>query len=55
MSLEEAEELMVLNALQTAGWNQTHAAQLLSITRDTLRYQRKLNLRRAKAAACQTA
>jgi DNA-binding protein Fis len=48
MSLEEAEKLMVLNALQTAGWNQTRAAELLSITRDTLRYKmKKFDLRPA--------
>src|SRR5262249_25929985 len=41
MSLGEAERTMVLNALQRAGWNQTRAAALLSITRDTLRYRMK--------------
>jgi PAS domain S-box-containing protein len=41
MSLGEAERTMVLNALQRAGWNQTRAAALLSITRDTLRYKMK--------------
>jgi transcriptional regulator with PAS, ATPase and Fis domain len=46
LSLEEAEKTMVLNALQRAGWNQTRAAALLSITRDTLRYRmKKFNLR----------
>lgn len=50
ISLEEAERAMVLNALQTAGWNQTRAAELLSITRDTLRYRmKKFNLRAAEA------
>jgi len=50
MSLEEAEKSMVLNALQTTGWNQTRAAELLSITRDTLRYKmKKFNLRPAKS------
>jgi len=41
MPLEEAERLMVVQALERARWNQTHAAQLLSITRDTLRYRMK--------------
>jgi two-component system, NtrC family, response regulator AtoC len=41
LSLEESEKSMVLNALQTCGWNQTRAAELLSITRDTLRYKMK--------------
>jgi transcriptional regulator with PAS, ATPase and Fis domain len=41
MSLGEAERTMLLNALQRAGWNQTRAAALLSITRDTLRYKMK--------------
>ena len=41
ISLEDAEKAMVLNALQTSGWNQTRAAELLSITRDTLRYRMK--------------
>jgi transcriptional regulator with PAS, ATPase and Fis domain len=51
MSLEAAEKTMLLNALQKAGWNQTRAAQLLSITRDTLRYKmKKFNLRSAQTA-----
>jgi two-component system response regulator AtoC len=51
MSLEAAERTMLLNALQKAGWNQTRAAQLLSITRDTLRYKmKKFNLRSAQTA-----
>jgi PAS domain S-box-containing protein len=46
LSLENAEKAMLLNALQTSGWNQTRAAELLSITRDTLRYKmKKFNLR----------
>jgi len=45
MPLEEAERLMLVQALERARWNQTHAAQLLSITRDTLRYRmKKFNL-----------
>jgi PAS domain S-box-containing protein len=52
MSLEDAEKSMLLNALQRAGWNQTHAAQLLSITRDTLRYKmKKFKLRSSTEAA----
>ncbi len=51
MSLEAAEKTMLLNALQRAGWNQTRAARLLSITRDTLRYKmKKFNLRSAQTA-----
>ncbi|MDP8979125.1 MAG: sigma 54-interacting transcriptional regulator [Acidobacteriota bacterium] len=51
MSLEAAEKTMLLNALQKAGWNQTRASQLLSITRDTLRYKmKKFNLRPGSAA-----
>jgi PAS domain S-box-containing protein len=51
MSLEAAEKTMLLNALQTSGWNQTRAAELLSITRDTLRYRmKKFNLRSAETA-----
>jgi two-component system, NtrC family, response regulator AtoC len=50
MSLEEAEKTLLLNALQRAGWNQTRTAQLLSISRDTLRYRmKKYNLRSAQA------
>jgi len=54
MSLEAAEKTMLLNALQRAGWNQTRAAQLLSISRDTLRYKmKKFNLRPAETASQQ--
>jgi PAS domain S-box-containing protein len=41
MSLEKAERAMLLEALEQAGWNQTHAANILGITRDTLRYKVK--------------
>jgi len=41
MSLEEAEKTMLLSALEKTGWNQTQAAKLLDITRDTLRYKMK--------------
>lgn len=45
-SLAEAEKTMVMKALQKAGGNQTRAAILLGITRDTLRYKmKKFNLR----------
>jgi DNA-binding protein Fis len=55
MSLEDAEKAMVLNALQTSGWNQTSAAELLSITRDTLRYRmKKFDLRPEGAAENRT-
>jgi len=55
MSLEEAEKSMVLNALQTTGWNQTRAAELLAITRDTLRYKmKKFSLRPSKSTGNDT-
>jgi PAS domain S-box-containing protein len=45
-SLAEAEKNLVVKALQKASGNQTRAAVLLGITRDTLRYKmKKLNLR----------
>lgn len=45
-SLAEAEKNMVIKALQKAGGNQTRAAGLLGVTRDTLRYKmKKFNLR----------
>jgi transcriptional regulator with PAS, ATPase and Fis domain len=40
-SLAEAEKNLVMRALQKAGGNQTRAAVLLGITRDTLRYKMK--------------
>ncbi|HYL38714.1 MAG TPA: sigma 54-interacting transcriptional regulator [Bryobacteraceae bacterium] len=46
VSLEEAEKNLVKKALERAGGNQTRAAVLLGITRDTLRYKmKKFNLR----------
>lgn len=46
VSLEEAEKSMLLKAMEKAGGNQTRAAVLLGITRDTLRYKmKKFNLR----------
>jgi transcriptional regulator with PAS, ATPase and Fis domain len=45
-TLEEAERNMVVQALQKAGGNQTKAAALLGISRDTMRYKlKKFNLR----------
>jgi len=40
-SLEEVERTLVEMALQKAGGNQTHAARLLDISRDALRYKMK--------------
>ncbi len=45
-SLEEAEKSLLTRALEKSGGNQTRAAVLLGITRDTLRYKmKKFNLR----------
>jgi DNA-binding NtrC family response regulator len=45
-SLEEAEKGLLTRALEKSGGNQTRAAALLGITRDTLRYKmKKFNLR----------
>ena len=45
MSLADQERRLVMKALQNAGGNQTQAARLLRITRDTLRYKmKKFNL-----------
>lgn len=41
MSLAEQERRLVTQALESAGGNQTQAARLLRITRDTLRYKMK--------------
>ena len=41
MSLEENEKQLILRALEKTGGNQTQAAKLLKITRDTLRYKMK--------------
>ena len=40
-SLEEVEHALVELALRQAGGNQTHAARLLDISRDALRYKMK--------------
>ena len=46
MSLGDAEQTMLVRALEKTGWNQTRAARLLGITRDTLRYKmKKFNLK----------
>ena len=46
ISLEENERSLVVRALEKTGGNQTQAARLLSITRDTLRYKmKKFNLK----------
>jgi DNA-binding NtrC family response regulator len=41
MSLSDQERRLVVQALERAGGNQTQAARLLRITRDTLRYKMK--------------
>jgi len=41
LSLEENEKQLILRALEKTGGNQTQAAKLLKITRDTLRYKMK--------------
>ncbi|HZU27679.1 MAG TPA: sigma 54-interacting transcriptional regulator [Bryobacteraceae bacterium] len=40
-TLEQTERAMLVNALETANWNQTRAAVLLGISRDALRYKMK--------------
>ena len=46
MSLVEQERRLLVQALEKTGGNQTQAARLLHITRDTLRYKmKKFNLR----------
>jgi len=46
LSLEDNERMLVARALEKTGRNQTQAARLLRITRDTLRYKmKKFNLR----------
>ena len=48
-SLEEVERALLELALQKAGDNQTHAARLLDISRDALRYKmKKFGLMRAE-------
>ena len=46
LSLEENEKMLLVRALEKTGGNQTQAARLLRITRDTLRYKmKKFNLK----------
>ncbi len=46
MSLVENERQLVVQALEKTGGNQTQAARLLRVTRDTLRYKmKKYNLK----------
>ena len=46
LSLEDNERMLLVRALEKTGGNQTQAARLLRITRDTLRYKmKKFNLR----------
>jgi transcriptional regulator of acetoin/glycerol metabolism len=50
-SLEELERNILVAALEKNGWNQTHAARYLGITRNTLIYRmQKYNLREAGGA-----
>ncbi len=41
VSLEEAERILLVKALEKTGWNQSRAAVVLQISRDTLRYRMK--------------
>jgi transcriptional regulator with PAS, ATPase and Fis domain len=46
LSLEDNERMLLARALEKTNGNQTQAARLLRITRDTLRYKmKKFNLR----------
>ena len=46
ISLEDNERMLVMRALEKTNGNQTQAARLLKITRDTLRYKmKKFNLK----------
>jgi DNA-binding NtrC family response regulator len=54
-SLEEVEHAMVELAMRQANSNQTHAAKLLDISRDALRYKlKKFGLIRADEEVSQT-
>jgi DNA-binding NtrC family response regulator len=49
IDLEEVERSLVLQALERSGWNVSHAAKLLRVSRDTLRYRiEKFGFVRAK-------
>jgi len=51
-TLEETERRMLIEALDKTSWNQTRAALMLGISRDTLRYKiRKFNLPRPASIA----
>jgi len=51
-TLEETERRMLIEALDKTGWNQTRAAMILGISRDTLRYKvKKYNLPRPSGIA----
>ena len=39
IDLEELERSLVVQALERSGWNQTHAAALLGLNRDQIRYR----------------
>ena len=39
MSLDQLERDLLVKALSKTSWNVTHAARLLGISRDTLRYR----------------
>jgi two-component system, NtrC family, response regulator AtoC len=52
ISLEQVERDYLLKALDSSNWNITHAARLLGLSRDTLRYRiEKYNLRPASGDA----
>jgi transcriptional regulator with GAF, ATPase, and Fis domain len=45
-SLEDHEKMLLIRALEKTGGNQTQAARLLQMTRDTLHYKiQKFNLK----------
>jgi transcriptional regulator with GAF, ATPase, and Fis domain len=39
VNLEQLERSLVLQALERSAWNQTHAARLLGLNRDQIRYR----------------
>jgi two-component system response regulator AtoC len=48
IDLEQLERSLVIQALERSGWNQTHAATLLGVNRDQIRYRiEKFKLERA--------
>ena len=48
VNLDEVERTLVVQALERCGGNQTHAARLLGINRDQIRYRiEKFNLSKA--------